>query len=71
MSEVAMRAVKTKYDGKTIKVPKELRSAPPGDVLIVFQESHKTPDDLSWLKAQETSFARVWDNDQDAIYDGL
>lgn len=67
-----MRAIKTHFDGKTIMVPKELRKAPPGDVLVIFQEAPGDEDDsLAWLKAQEAAFAKVWDNDEDAVYDSL
>ena len=67
-----MQAIKAHFDGKTIKVPKELRKAPPGDVLVIIQEARADSDDSSsWLKAQETAFAKVWDNDEDAVYDSL
>ena len=67
-----MQAIKAHFDGKTIKVPKELRKAPPGDVLLIIPERSRQPDDsVSWLKAQETAFAKVWDNDEDAVYDQL
>jgi TusA-related sulfurtransferase len=67
-----MRAIKTHFDGKTIKVPKELRKAPPGDVLVIIQEAPAASDDsASWLRAQETAFGKVWDNDEDAVYDSL
>jgi TusA-related sulfurtransferase len=66
-----MGPIKTRFDGKTIKVPKELRNAPPGDILVIVPEPEGTGSDTSWLKAQETAFAKVWDNDEDAIYDSL
>jgi hypothetical protein len=28
-------------------------------------------DSLTWVKGQEPAFAKVWDNDQDAVYDSL
>jgi TusA-related sulfurtransferase len=70
--ETDMRAIKTHFDGKTIKVPKELRQAAPGEVLVIIQEKRPEADDsLAWLKAQEAAFAKVWDNDEDAVYDSL
>lgn len=31
-----------------------------------------TPEDSgAWLKAQESAFARAWDDDEDAVYDTL
>jgi hypothetical protein len=65
-----MQAIKTHFDGMTIKVPKELQKALPGEVLVVFEEK-RVDVSVSWLKAQETAFARVWDNDEDAVYDSL
>jgi hypothetical protein len=64
-----MVAVKARFDGEKIIVPKELRGAPPGEVLVVFEPARE--DDFAWLKAQEQSFAKVWDNDEDAVYDSL
>lgn len=65
-----MVAIKTHFDGKTIKVPKELRKAPPGEVLVIVHE--KPPgEDSAWLEAQESAFAKVWDNNEDAVYDSL
>jgi hypothetical protein len=65
-----MVAIKTIFDGKTIQVPQELRNAPPGEVLVIVQET-PLPRDAAWLKAQETAFAKVWGNDEDAVYDSL
>jgi hypothetical protein len=67
-----MRAIRTKFDGKTIRVPKELQKAPAGEVLLIIPDRAANGDgDSGWLKAQEGSFARVWDNDEDAVYDSL
>ena len=67
-----MQAFKTHFDGKTIKVPNKLRKAPAGEVLVIIQERRPDADDsLSWLRAQETAFAKVWENDEDAVYDSL
>ena len=67
-----MVASKAHFDGKTIVFPESMRGAPAGDVLIIFE---KLPRDLEenhgWLKAQEAAFAKVWDNDEDAVYDSL
>ena len=65
-----MVAIKTHFDGKTIKVPEQLRQAPPGEVLVIVQDAGPRRDS-AWLEAQEASFAKVWDNDEDAVYDSL
>jgi predicted DNA-binding antitoxin AbrB/MazE fold protein len=31
----------------------------------------RSDDSTAWLKAQESVFAAVWDNDEDAVYDQL
>ncbi len=67
-----MRAMKTQFDGKTIKVPKQLRNAPAGEVLIIAPEAPaEAHDSRGWLSAQEAAFAKVWDNDEDSVYDSL
>ena len=67
-----MQAIKAHFDGKKIKVPEDLRKTPPGEVLVIVQEARVDSDDSSgWLKAQETAFTKVWDNDEDAVYDTL
>jgi hypothetical protein len=40
-----------------------------------FDEGHAPAsirlESRAWLKAQEESFAKAWDNDEDAVYDEL
>ena len=67
-----MVAIKAHFDGKNIILPKEYRKGLPREVLVVFEGS--TPEAAEsrlWLEAQEEAFAKVWDNDEDAIYDSL
>ncbi|MCI0683970.1 MAG: hypothetical protein L0Y71_17825 [Gemmataceae bacterium] len=67
-----MLAIKAHFDGKTIRLPKEVQKVAPGEVVVIFENSASGEGErASWLKAQETAFARVWDNDEDAIYDTL
>lgn len=67
-----MHAIKAHFDGKRIKLPKELRQVAPGEVVVIFDDAASAKQErASWLKAQETAFAKVWDNDEDAIYDTL
>jgi hypothetical protein len=67
-----MVAIKAHFDGKTIIVPEDLRGAPAGDVLIIFQGlPHDLEEKHGWMKAQEPAFAKAWDNDEDAVYDSL
>jgi hypothetical protein len=70
--EVDMRAIKAHFDGKSIKIPEELHQAPPGEVLIILREDWPdSGDSLPWMRAQETAFAKVWETDEDAVYDSL
>lgn len=67
-----MVVIKAHFNGKTIVVPQELRGAPPGEVLLVLENlSPKTDDRQDWVNAQESAFAKVWDNVEDEVYDSL
>jgi hypothetical protein len=67
-----MVAIKAHFDGQNIVVPDSIRGAPPGDVLIIFEKGPADADETrAWMKAQEATFAKAWDNDEDAIYDSL
>ena len=67
-----MRANKAHFDGEIVIVGDEVNGLPPGDVIAIFQEpGEETSDRQSWAKAQETAFAEIWNNDEDAFYDSL
>ena len=67
-----MRAVKARFDGKRIILPSDISGVPPGDVIVVFHDAESADREThAWMKAQEASFAKVWDNDEDAVYDSL
>ncbi len=69
-----MIAFKAYYDGESIIPPKELRAAIPSEVIVVIEsplEPIERDERNLWLKAQEASLARVWENDEDAAYDNL
>jgi hypothetical protein len=66
-----MRAIKAHFDGKHIVVPADLQGLPPGDVIVVFDETGEAPSRQDWLRAQEETLAKVWNNDEDAVYDDL
>ena len=61
-----MIAIKATFDGERIVLPEALVGLPPQEVIVVYEA-----EDRSWLKAQEESFAKVWDNDEDAAYDAM
>lgn len=67
-----MRAIKAHFDGEKVIVPDNVNGLSPGDVIVIFQEpGEEASDQQSWAKAQETAFAEVWNNDEDAFYDSL
>lgn len=66
-----MVAIKAQFDGEKILLPEDLRGRPPQEVIVVFSADETAQDDQTWLKAQEATFAKVWDNDEDAVYDEL
>ena len=67
-----MLAIKAKYDGTKILLPRS-EKFPVGQVIVVFDEGVEDRDGerRAWIHAQEESFAKVWNNDDDAIYDTL
>ena len=66
-----MVAIKTHFDGEKIILPDELRGLPPQEVIVVYEVGDKSREAESWLKAQEASFAKAWDNDEDTVYDTM
>jgi hypothetical protein len=64
--------IRAHFDGEKVILPENLRGIDPCDVFIVFQNGRKDdPERSDWMKAQEASFVKVWDNDEDAVYDEL
>ena len=67
-----MRAIKGVFDGEKILLPPEVCGTSPGEVIVVFPDGVAPVGDAAvWLKAQEVSFAKAWDNDEDAVYDSM
>ena len=67
-----MLAIKAQCDGQKIMLPRR-EKFPVGQVIVVFAESVGDRDEerRAWMQVQEESFAKVWDNENDAIYDTL
>jgi hypothetical protein len=64
-------AIKTQFDGEKIVLPDDLRGLPPQEVIVIYQADENALESEVWLKAQEASFAKAWNNDEDAAYDQL
>lgn len=67
-----MVAIRAHFDGKSVVLPKQVKKGPACDVIVIFQGPvGQSSEQQAWLKAQEAAFRRVWDNDEDAVYDTL
>ena len=67
-----MLAIKAHYDGKKVILPKHIHGKAAMDVIVIFSEPDSNGDGAElFAKAQQTAFAKVWDNENDAIYDSL
>ena len=65
-----MLVVRATYDGKKIYIPEEAKAIPPCNVIVLFEEDERGKD-LGWLKLQEQTLAKAWDDKEDAVYDNL
>ncbi len=67
-----MIAMKGHFDGEKVILPLEAHAVPPGDVIVVFEDATGPASETqAWMTAQESAFAKTWDNDEDALYDTL
>jgi hypothetical protein len=66
-----MLAVKATFDGERIVLSEPLHGVPPGKVIVIFEDVVEDEERSLWLKAQEASFARAWDNPEDEVYDRM
>ena len=65
-----MLAVRATYDGKEIHIPETAQGIPPCNVIVLFEKDESAAD-LDWLKLQEQTLAKAWDDKEDAVYDNL
>ncbi len=62
------------YDGKQIQLDAEVELNPGARLLVTILNDEALDEETlvkNAMKLSEASFARVWDNDEDAIYDNL
>jgi hypothetical protein len=64
-------AIQATFDGQRIVLPDDVRGIPPGKVIVIFEDAPDDEDRKLWLRAQETAFAKAWNNPEDDIYDHL
>ena len=65
-------SIKAEYKDGVFAPLQDVEEPTPGEVYQVFSESgfRRLAAALPWLKASERSFA-FWENEEDAVYDGL
>ncbi len=63
-----MLAMRTRYDGKKIRVPPDARGLEPCDVIVLFEEG-RLHEEAEWLMMQQESLEKAWDDKKDAVYD--
>jgi hypothetical protein len=67
-----MLAIKAVFDGSKIVLPEKMGDVTPGEVIVVFEApSSIDHEKAEWMKIQELSLAKAWDNDEDSVYDAL
>ncbi len=73
-----MLAVKAKYENGTVRWERQPPVKGSHDLIVVFadvssSDQDETPTDERevWRKAQESAFAKAWDNQDDAAYDNM
>ncbi len=71
--DTILTTVPAHFDGMQIKLDVPIKLAPDARLLITILDQPDAHLALvqSAMKAAEPVFARVWDNDEDAVYDDL
>jgi len=63
---------RAQFDGERVLIPPEARGLPPGEVVLIFENGAGHPSDAeAWMSASESSLAKAWDNQDDAVYDRM
>ncbi len=72
MSQVLM-TVPAHFDGTQIQLDAQVELKPNMRLLVTILEETPSNEALVWsaMKLSEPAFARVWDNEEDAVYDHL
>ncbi len=65
-------SIKAEYKDGVFVPLEEVEEPTPGEVYQVFSERElrRLADDVPWLTRSERSF-EFWENEKDAVYDGL
>jgi hypothetical protein len=66
-----MLAIRATYDGREIHIPEDAKGIPACNVIVLFERDEPNVVDLDWVKAQEQTLAKAWDDEEDAVYDSI
>jgi len=68
-----LTTVPAHFDGTQVRLDVEIGLKPNTRLLVTILDEEISNETLVWsaMKASEAAFARVWDNEEDAIYDCL
>jgi hypothetical protein len=69
-----LTTVPAHFDGAQILLDVEVELKPDTRLLVIILDNEDPSNEaLVWnaMKASEAAFARVWDNEEDAVYDRL
>ncbi len=66
-------SIRAEYRDGVFVPLEEVGEPTPGEVYQVFSESElrRLAADMLWLKSSEELSFRFWENEEDAVYDGL
>lgn len=71
--ETVLMTLPAHFDGDRIRLDVDVALKPDTRLLVTVLDETLPGGALVWqaMKLSETAFARVWDNDEDAVYDSL
>jgi hypothetical protein len=71
--KTVLTTVPAHFDGTQIKLDVDIALKPQTRLLVTILGEGASDEELTWsaMKISESSFSRVWDNEEDAVYDNL
>lgn len=71
--ETILLTIPAHFDGTQIQLDAGIELEPGTRLLVTILSEQPSNEALVWnaMKLSEASFARVWDNEEDAVYDQL
>ena len=72
-TDTLLLTVPAHFDGDQIRLNVGIDLKPGTRLLVTILDEQEAHEALVWnaMKLSEASFARIWDNEDDAIYDNL